>query len=664
MTVPMVLEDLCLYPEEEGIQAMVGLNFVACGGGPMKPSVAEILDAKGVKLLNHCGATEVGAMAPIFNPGPEYDYHYFVLRRDLSLRTEKAEGRDGDVKLIARPPGWVEDYTVQDFLKPNPDSPTSQFKFLGRADDLVVLANGEKVRPTLLEETVSNDSRIKDAIVFGESRDHLGIIVEAAAEFALDISNKGAVASFIDEIWPVIQKGNECIDQHGKIAKGMIVVACSSSRPLSRTSKGSLARKEIFEAFDAEIESAYLQSEPEVAAPLPDPDNIEALHHHIRQGVSRSLDWQVEETCLSNEDDLFEAGMDSRQATILRSFLRASAQKANNDKATALITKGFIYSNPTVASMQRAFTNATENEAGTAADRRNARLRSMLAAVQNHCDAFEDLRIDNHPGSPRSIGKAVILTGSTGNLGSNILYSLATDPTVSIIFCLNRRSAASETNSEKQHARQVKANQRGGINMPEDAWAKIHLLEVDHKQIDMGLDNETYRQLSHASYIIHNAWPMDFNRSLVSFETQFQALDNIIRLVLNAKAAPAPRILFTSSIAAVARYGVQYNESVVPEEPMDNPEVSAHFGYPEAKWVCEQILLKVAAMHAGLIEPIIVRVGQLTGSTTAGVWSPAEHLPSIFKSSQTLKALPDLSGVSSFLSPSLARLDILQCFNT
>ena len=650
MTVPMILEDLCHYPEEEGIEALIDLDFVACGGGPMKPSIADTLASKGVSLLNHCGATEIGAIAPIFNPGPEYDYHYFVLRRDLRLRTEKVEDREGDVKLVARPPGWDEDYTVQDFLKPNPDSPTSQFKFLGRADDLVVLANGEKVRPTSLEETVSNDSRIKDAIVFGESRDHLGIIVEAAAEVALDISNEDAVASYVDEIWPVIQKGNECIDQHGKIAKGMIIVACSSSRPLSRTSKGSLARKEIFEAFDAEIEAAYLKSEPNDADPLPNLDDVNALQDHIRQGVSQSLDWQVDEAFLSNEDDLFDAGMDSRQCMILRNFLLASARKANNDKAVAMITKDFIYSNPTIVSIQRAFTDTPENQAGTMKERCNAKSMAMLAAVQNHCKAFENLQIDSQPGSPRSVGNAVILTGSTGNLGSNILYNLATDPTVSSIFCLNRKSAGSEINGEKQHARQINANQKGGIDIPEDAWAKIHLLEVNHKQKDMGLDSETYRQLTRASYIIHNAWPMDFNRSLVSFESQFQALDNIIRLAVNSKAAQAPRILFTSSIAAVARYGLLCNESVVPEKPMDDPEVSARFGYPEAKWVCEQILLTVAAMHAGKFEPIIVRVGQLTGSTTAGVWSPAEHLTSIFKSSQTLKALPVLSGVSGILS--------------
>ncbi len=78
---------------------------------------------------------------------------------------------------------------------------------------------------------------------------------------------------------------------------------------------------------------------------------------------------------------------------------------------------------------------------------------------------------------------------------------------------------------------------------------------------------------------------------------------------------------------------------------MDDPDVAAPFGYPEAKWVCEQMLLQGAELHPTRFEPIIVRVGQLTGSTTAASWSPTEHLPSIFKSSQSLGALPDISGV-------------------
>lgn len=57
------------------------------------------------------------------------------------------------------------------------------------------------------------------------------------------------------------------------------------------------------------------------------------------------------------------------------------------------------------------------------------------------------------------------------------------------------------------------------------------------------------------------------------------------------------------------------------------------------------MLLQDAELYPTRFEPIIVRVGQLTGSTTAASWSPTEHLPSIFKSSQSLSALPDISGV-------------------
>ena len=72
MTVPMVLEELCHLPDSEGVEAFQPLDFVACGGGPMKLSVAEKLSLERVRLLNHCEATEIRALANIFNPGLDY----------------------------------------------------------------------------------------------------------------------------------------------------------------------------------------------------------------------------------------------------------------------------------------------------------------------------------------------------------------------------------------------------------------------------------------------------------------------------------------------------------------------------------------------------------------------------------------------------------------
>ena len=60
----------------------------------------------------------------------------------MDLRFEDVLEYPGCVKLIGRSSGWDVDYVVRDYLWPNPRAPTTLSQFLGRADDLVVLASG------------------------------------------------------------------------------------------------------------------------------------------------------------------------------------------------------------------------------------------------------------------------------------------------------------------------------------------------------------------------------------------------------------------------------------------------------------------------------------------------------------------------------------------
>ena len=646
MTVPLILEDICHAPNQEGIKALQPLDFVACGGGPMKSAVAEELSSKGVRLLNHCGATEIGALAPIFNPRPDYDWHYFVIRDDLNLRLEDVPEKPGCVKLVGRAPGWDEDFVVQDFLEPNPKAPRTQFRFLGRADDLIVLANGEKVRTTGLEAIVASDPKVTDAIAFGEGRDHLGIIVEAAPEVELDCSNSEQAESFREAIWPLVEKGNDEVDSHGTISKEMIIEASSVDRPLERTAKGSLARKEIYDSFTTEMDAAYSKTETANIEPLPDLQDVQEVEDYLRRAIFNILGLTPEAPPINIDEDIFELGMNSLQATRLYSILDSALQKINvTEQAGSIVNKGFVYSHPTIASQVRALASLANDNDRMTNGTEHSRTEIMKKAVEKHCDAIAAMNIEiPYSGSQKPTdvdGKIVVLTGSTGNLGSSLVYNLAQDPEVALIYCLNRPSTA----PTGQHERQEVAFHKAGIRLPTHLWSKLKPLEAKPQQPNFDLDSETYAQLKQASYIIHNAWPMDFNRACVSFEAQFLYLDSIIQLALRSTSPTPPKVLFTSSIASVAQYPSKTGQSQVPEIPMDDPDVTAPFGYPEAKWVCEQILLQSAKAHNARFEPIVVRVGQLTGSTIAGNWSATEHLPSMFKSSQTLGVLPDISGV-------------------
>ena len=86
---------------------------------------------------------------------------------------------------------------------------------------------------------------------------------------------------------------------------------------------------------------------------------------------------------------------------------------------------------------------------------------------------------------------------------------------------------------------------------------------------------------------------------------------------------------------------------------MYDPRSPLSIGYAEAKWVCEQIMTSAFNNLQSEMQPMIVRIGQLSGSSGTGYWSHKEHIPAIVKSSIAIRHLPDLHGVSLLLTTSV-----------
>jgi thioester reductase-like protein len=108
---------------------------------------------------------------------------------------------------------------------------------------------------------------------------------------------------------------------------------------------------------------------------------------------------------------------------------------------------------------------------------------------------------------------------------------------------------------------------------------------------------------------------------------------------------------FISSIATVGYYPLWKGEALVPEQRMTAESVLPT-GYGDAKLVCERILDETLHKFPDHFRPMAVRIGQIAGSKVSGYWNPVEHFAFMVKSSQTLKALPDLQGVSKMFSSS------------
>ncbi|RAK98995.1 putative NRPS-like enzyme [Aspergillus ibericus CBS 121593] len=625
MSVPSILEDMSLAPQDDGVHTLATLDFVTFGGGLLPPIVGDRLAAAGVKIVNHYGTTESGPLAPFFVPPRSYNWHYFRLRRDMRLSIKEIAPADGErrFRLTTYPFGWDQPFEIQDQLVCNPEHPTTDFNAVGRTDDLLVLATGEKVLPQILESQLVESGLVKSAIAFGDQQFEIGVIIEPKTPVA---TSDGAQA-LKEAVWPVILRAGEKMDDHAKISSVEAVIVVPAGTVIPRTDKGSIARREVYKLFEAEISQVYHNLESRgtdgPVTPL-DPGNLE---EGILEIVQTRLHWSLPVTEWSVDDDFFERGMDSLQAIRLRRFVLAAVSTANHDSSlVSCIGRDFVYANPSVRQMANALRQA--HAPITSAHEAAKELLPQL--VQTHA-LHEPV-----PLSGFDSGAIVVLTGSTGSLGSHCLAELVRSPHVARVICLNRSrtdvSAAGSVDGNGK-ARLARALEDKHISLDKEGWSKVQIYETNLSAELLGLSPSEYALLrSGVTHIIHTAWGMDFKWQLSSFRPHLQTLHNLLRLAQDGhRARPTikPRLLFVSSIATVGQYASVSGERIIPESPMATLDCANSIGYAEAKLACEWILEQATREHAEEVEACYVRLGQIAGARTTGFWNPREHFPAL-----------------------------------
>ena len=638
MTVPSILEDVTLMPDFDTDAAieLAKLSFVACGGGGIKHSVGSKLHAKGVSLLNHFGATELGALAPIFQPTPEYDWTYLRLRTDLDLKLETVEqaGNQRICKLVGYPFAWDSRFELQDKLQANPVRLDSEVKILGRTDDLIVLATGEKVWPHPLESALELHPLVRRAIVFGNGQFEVGMLVEPISN-----SNSESPEQIISIIWPKILEANELMDNHARISSKAVILIKPAGTEIPLTDKGSVRRKEVDAVFKTHIESVYQKLAQDEANKLAVSFSLEHPEQSLRDIAQKCLPVYNKPGSWNDESDFVALGMDSLRATRFRRILSASLRHSGHTAFTMHeLPLDIIYSHPSISSLVEALTRL---QSGSKLDSSPA--EKMLNLVNKY--TFRQ----KIPASQTN-GSFIVVTGSTGNLGANLLHTISANPCVERVVCLIRpTSDRAARSSEDLAARQRKALNDRGISLSKDAWSKISFLPWIPGTENLGMtEDEFYDLATQLTHIFHGAWPMDFKVKLHSLEPQIKAVQELLRLarlVHSIRPNFRARVVLASSIAVVGRYAKKTGTFLVPETAMDDPETPLPIGYAEAKWVCEK-LIQSAFEHLKELEPTIIRIGQVSGSQSTGFWSAKEHIPALIKASQSIGAIPDLQGVS------------------
>ena len=181
-----------------------------------------------------------------------------------------------------------------------------------------------------------------------------------------------------------------------------------------------------------------------------------------------------------------------------------------------------------------------------------------------------------------------------------------------------------------------------GIPAPKDFKSRVVVLPSDLGRRDLGLEPESLLEVRNCvSLVIHNAWAVNFNLSVRSFEDQhLKGAHNLLQFALSVQRSSPARFVFTSSISVAQSLPPSV---VVPEGPIEDLS-AASMGYGQSKLVAENIINN-AALATGL-ECRVIRIGQVVGDSQFGLWNPSESIPLVVRSSKVVRCIPELDEVS------------------
>ncbi|KAI4122400.1 MAG: hypothetical protein LQ338_005847 [Usnochroma carphineum] len=619
---PSVLEELS--KSEASLTKLRKLEGVGFGGGPLAKSAGDTV-SRYTEVINIIGSSE-SALLPTYMHDAQ-EWYYFQYSPKLEGIQFRPVDNDLYEMVITRHAytdafhsTWYtfpeqEEYATHDLYRRHPSKDTL-WSYAGRSDEVIVFSNGEKLNPNAMEGVLDTHPDVKGALIIGQGRFEAVALIELRHEQQLSVEEREA---FDQSFKAYIDKANEDAPSYGKLLYDHVMFT-KPGKPMLRADKGTIKRSATLRAYAQEIDDFYdhLDSANTLTGFELDTSSHESLMGSLKRMVAGFGSFEA----IGPDEDFFGMGMNSLQAMALTRELK-SAVAATNEEAAHGVSPKLIYANATLTQLASAVKSLLDPGVDGEADGETTRLEAMEQMVE---EFSSDLP---RPTRLKEDNPTLVLTGSTGSLGSYILDALS-GLNVKKIFCLNRRS-----NSEE-----VQRSSHAAKGLTQDWDDKVVFLQADLGRPDLGLQEDMYNVLrTEASIIIHNQYPVNFNLSLSSFKPHIAAVRNLVDL--STRSPKHPQILFTSSISTIANWNQKHPGEAVPEAPLHDYSIPAPTGYAGSKYVCERILENAAATSN--VPVSVVRVGQLAGPVEkkGGMWNPKEWLPSIVASSAYLGVLPD-----------------------
>ena len=487
------------------------------------------------RVISNLGSTETSCLQRLSPSIADWDYFYW---HPTHSGIEMREYIPGLFELfLVRKPGLehyqgifatfpdISEWSMGDLYERHPD-PAKPFlyRYKGRKDDVVVLSNGEKVSPALMEAALNSSPLVRGSMVVGRGRFQPAALLDLAIDPPCTIEAKNELAN---ELLPFITAANAHAPAHAQLDRYHILFA-DPKRPMQYLGQGKIQRLRTYTLYEDDIDKLYRSVEEVGATATSDRGSASSFPLNRKDSVDRWLRELVAEiTNLNISDgslDMFEAGVDSLQVIKMAREVRIAVKRGLLPSSLAHFAPSIIYANPTLdqlaALILTTVSHSTVPELSEKSEPNNKPLLETRRKVDDggtgsgtlSSSSTSDSNTEEHdidielakrlleeyaclltslqsrsaPTPEATRGEmTVILTGSTGSLGPYILDELSRNAKVVRIVSLNRSSNAAERHDQL-------CSERGLAPL---LASRLEFLKADLSKPRLGLDHTAYEML-------------------------------------------------------------------------------------------------------------------------------------------------------------------------
>jgi len=508
---PTVIENMYEYIIENGndFRPLSSLKLLQPGGALLSNSIIKDLIKHGVNVKTTYGSTEIG---PPFRSVPHtrdnsevYSFRNLypdnpllkmelvgegvyecVVYKGFELAAELWEGKPDN-----------EPYRTNDLFIQDPPG-SGFFVMQGRKDDILIHTNGENTSAGSLQLDIQTSSKeISTALVLGHALPCPSLLVELHEKY--DPRSK----HIQKKVWQAVNKINAQYPHHSRIPRSMIHILPKGSS-LPTTPKGNVKRREVEQLYATQIQQLYEYF-------LFPPGTSSTSEKNIPD-IIRNLFSSLSGTPVSSITDLttlYDLGIDSRVSLIFRKSLSA--------RLNMPISLSTIYEHPSIAQLvpvlEHKQTSLISNSARSVSSQKRPTFQTIHHMISKLESEFRTWAARSPIKTyPPVYGETVLLTGSTGSLGTALLETLSSSPRVERIYAMVR---GPHHLLKLQHSLEA----RGMSTSILREGGKVKVINFSMQDPLLGLDVDTYQRLaSSVTIVIQNAWKMDFNMGVDEFE--------------------------------------------------------------------------------------------------------------------------------------------------